>query len=273
VNTKPERGGVVVTVVESCAERRYALETFAWLESQPQQSGFDGLKVVTLNGNGQHSLPPRTETYLASGAANGSRNTELFAAACQLRDAGYGQGDAERELIPRHLASGSSEREALATIQSAYSRPAREPIAEPRQTARQQVEQLVSRFGQPATERERPTMAQISAAVTACAHLNAVEWAAERQRLKVLCGDGLKIADLDRLYREAKRELERAAFAAAPATERYLTADGCMVFEKQSERGMSRRTVAGWIGRVLERTSRIDDDGQVRAPGQIGTEP
>jgi hypothetical protein len=199
-NTKPERGGVMVTVVESHPERCYPLETFAWLESQPQQTSFDKLKVVTLNGNGHHPLPSRTETYLASGAANGSRNTELFAAACQLRDAGYSQSDTERELIPRHLAGGSSEREALATIKSAYTRPARDPIAEPRHNAHQQVEQLVSRFGQTETERERPTMEQISAAVTACAHLNAVEWAAERQRLKVLCGDGLKIADLDRLY-------------------------------------------------------------------------
>jgi hypothetical protein len=263
VNTKPERGGVVVGVVESHPERRYPLDTFAWLESRPQQTSFDKLKVVTLNGNGHHPLPPRTESYLASGAANGNRNTELFAAACQLRDAGYSQSDAERDLIPRHLASGSSEREALATIRSAYSRPARDPIPEPRQTARQQVEQLVSRFGQPETDRERPTIEQISNAVTACAHLNPVEWAAERQRLKVLCGDGLKIADLDRLYREAKRELDRAAFAAAPATERYLIADGYMVFEKQTERGTSRQTVAGWTGRVLERTSRMDDDGQV----------
>ncbi len=261
VNTKPERGGVVVTVVECYAERRYPLDAFAWLECQPHQSSFDGLKVAPLNGH--HPLPSRTETYLASGAANGSRSTELFAAACQLRDAGYSQADVERELIPRHLASGSSEREALATIQSAFSRPARDPISAPREQARQQVEQLVSRFGQSETEREHPTMEQISAAVTACAHLNPVEWAAERQRLKMLCGDGLKIADLDRLYREAKRELDRAAFAAAPAMEQYLITDGCMVFEKQTERGTSRQTVAGWVGRALERTSRMDDDGQV----------
>lgn len=263
VNTKPERDGVMVTVVECHPERRYPLGTFAWLESQPTQPHFDGLKVVTLNGNGQHPLPPRTESYLASGAADGSRNTELFAAACQLRDAGYSQSDTERELVPRHLASGSTEREALATIKSAYNRPARDPIPQPRQIARQRVEQLINRFGQPETERERPTMEQISAAVTACAHLNAVEWAAERQRLKAVCGDGLKIADLDRLYREAKRELDRTTFAAAPVTEQYLITDGCMVFEKQTERGTSRQTVAGWVGQVLERTSRMDDDGQV----------
>jgi hypothetical protein len=263
INTKPKRDNAPVQVVDWQAERRYPLDTFAWLEHQPRTEKIGGVNVITLNGNGQYPLPPRTESYLASGATDGNRNTELFAAACQLRDAGYSQSDAERELIPRHLASGSSEREALATIQSAYSRPPRDPIAEPRQNARQQVEQLVSRFGRPETERERPTMGQISAAVTACAHLNAVEWAAERQRLKAVCGDGLKIADLDRLYKEAKRELDRSAFAAAPATERYLTADGCMMFEKQTERGTNRQTIAGWVGRVLERTSRVDDDGQV----------
>lgn len=139
VNTKPERKGVMISAVESHPERRYSLDMFAWLESQPQQTRFDGLKVVTLNGNGHHPLPLRTETYLTSGAANGTRNTELFAAACQLRDAGYSQADAERELIPRHLASGSSEREALATVASAYSRPERDPILVPREQARQQV--------------------------------------------------------------------------------------------------------------------------------------
>ncbi len=216
---------------------------------------------ITLNTNGQHPLPPRTEQYLASGATEGNRNAELFSAACQLRDAGYSQSEAEHDLIPRHVADGSSEREALATIQSAYSRSPRDPISEPRETARQQVEQLVSSFGQ--TERDRSNMDQISAAVTACAPLNAVEWAAERQRLKVLCGDGLKLADLDRLYRQAKRALDRAAFAAVPAAEAYLMVDGSMVFEKQTERGTSRQTIAGWVGRVLERTSRMDDDGQV----------
>jgi hypothetical protein len=114
------------------------------------------------------------------------------------------------------------------------------------------VDGLINRFGQPETERERPTMDQISAAVQACAALNAVEWAAERQRLKAVCGERLKIADLERINA-----------AAAPAAERYLIADRGMVFEKQTERGTSCQTVAGWVGRVLERTSRLDDDGQV----------
>ena len=142
VNTKPERGGVVVTLVELHPDRRYPLSDFAWLESQPQVERIGSLNVVTLNGNGHHPLPKRTEDYLASGATEGSRNTELFAAACQLRDAGHSQSDAEAQLVPRYVADGCSEREALATIRSAYSRPPRDPIPSPRD----QVEQLVSRY-------------------------------------------------------------------------------------------------------------------------------
>jgi len=268
VNTKPERGGVVVTVVESYAVRRYTLETFAWLESQSHQPSFDGLKVVTLNGNGHHPLPPRTETYLVSGAADGSRNTELFAAACQLRDAGYSQPDAERELIPRHLASGSSEREALATIQSAFSRPARDPIAKltesitvPREQARQQVSQLVSQFTVE-QKAERPTTEQIVAAVEACIHLNPVEWAEERQRLKAVCGDGLKIGDIDRLYKEKKRASFQQREQEYLDTESYLMRDGKIIYRKETYRGTLEKTVVDWAAAALYQTCQVDDDGK-----------
>ncbi|PJF24026.1 MAG: hypothetical protein CUN53_19915, partial [Phototrophicales bacterium] len=89
LNTKPERGGVIVTLVELHPDRRYPLSDFAWLESQPQVERIGSLNVVTLNENGHHPLPKRTEDYLASGATEGNRNTELFQAACQLRDAGH----------------------------------------------------------------------------------------------------------------------------------------------------------------------------------------
>ncbi|NUO16962.1 MAG: hypothetical protein HUU03_11040 [Planctomycetaceae bacterium] len=250
VNTKPERGGVVVSVVESHPERRYALATFAWLESEPDQSNFDGLKVVTLNGNGQHPLPPRTEIYLASGAADGSRNTELFAAACQLRDADYSQSDAERKLISRHLADGSNEREALATIQSTYSSLGRDPIPAPREQARQQVSQLVSQFTVE-QKAERPTTEQIVAAVEACIHLNPVEWVGEQQRLKAVCGDGLKIGDIDRLYKEKKRELERQRQQEYVDTESYVLLDGKMIYRKESYRGTHEKTVADWSATAL----------------------
>lgn len=261
VNTKSERGGVMVTVVESYPERRYPLDTFDWLESQPNQLSFDGLKIGTLNGNGQHPLPPRTESYLASGATQGTRNNELFAAACQMRDAGYRQSDAERELIPRHLANGSSEREALATIKSAYSQPARDSIAEPRQQAREIIDHLVSQY-EVEHRAERPTTAQIVAAVEACIHLNPVEWTEERQRLKAVCGDGLKIGDIDRLYKEKKRASFQQREQAYLDTESYLLHDGKIIYRKETYRGTLEKTVVDWTATALYQTCQIDDDGK-----------
>lgn len=207
INTKPERNNALVKVIAWHPERRYSLSSFEWLEVKPKpQNGYT--PVFSTNGNGQHPLPPRTEQYLASGAYDGNRNAELFAAACQMRDAGYSQSNAERELLARHVADGngnenpaSREKEARATIASAYSQPAREPIASPKQHARQVVQQLVGQY-QVEQKPERPTTAQIVEAVEACVHLNPIEWAEERQHLKALTGDGLKISDIDRLYKQ-----------------------------------------------------------------------
>ncbi len=71
-------------------------------------------------------LPRRTLEYLERGAPEGSRNSELFEAACQLRDAGIDQGEAEPQLVARALADGLGEDEARSTIRSAFSRTARE---------------------------------------------------------------------------------------------------------------------------------------------------
>jgi hypothetical protein len=259
LNTKPERGGVIVTLVELYPDRRYPLSDFSWLESQPQIERIGSPSAMTLNGNGQHALPKRTEDYLVSGAAEGNRNTELFQAACQLRDAGYSQSQAEAELVPRHVADGCSEREALATLRSAFSRPAREPIA----TAPDPVAQLLSRFRRQVDVHERPDAAQIAETVRACAGMDAVEWAQARQQIRALCADGLRIADLDRLYREAHRQHLRATAPQRPETERYVERDGSMVFERETERGVTRQIIANWTGRVLEWRVQVDDDGQL----------
>jgi hypothetical protein len=261
INTKPKRDNAPVRVVDWQPDRRYPLTSFAWLESQPHTEKIGGVNVITLNGNGQHPLPPRTETYLASGAVNGSRNTEMFAAACQLRDAGYSQSDAEHELIPRHLASGSSEREALATIRSAYSQPARDPIAKPRQQAREIIDHLVSQY-EVEHRPERPTTAQIVAAVEACIHLNPVEWAEERQRLKAVCGDGLKINDIDRLYKEKKRASFQQREQEYLDTESYLLRDGKIIYRKETYRGTLEKTVVDWTATALYQTCQVDDDGK-----------
>jgi hypothetical protein len=259
LNTKPERGGVIVTLVELHPDRRYPLSDFAWLESQPQVERIGSVNVVTLNGNGQHPLPKRTEDYLVSGATEGSRNTELFQAACQLRDAGHSQSDAEGQLVPRYVADGCSEKEAQATIRSAYSRPPRDPIPSPRN----QVEQLVSRYSHHNEVQERPSAAQIAETVRACAGMNPVEWAETRQRLKSVCGDGVKMADLDRLYKEARRQRERTPETATGSGDGYSEINGGMVYAKQTERGMTRQVVAEWTGRVLESVTHVDDDGQI----------
>ena len=134
INTKPDRDGAAVQIKDWHPDRRYLLGCFDWLEVQPRPKveRIGNLNVVTLNGNAP--LPPRTESYLSSGATNGNRNHELFAAACQLRDVGYSQSDAERELVSRYVADGngsensaSREKEARATIASAFSQPPREP--------------------------------------------------------------------------------------------------------------------------------------------------
>jgi RecA-family ATPase len=75
-------------------------------------------------------LPRRTLDYLERGAPEGSRNAELFDAACQFRDAGLPTGEAESQLVARALADGLSESEALHTIRSAYGREPREAAGE-----------------------------------------------------------------------------------------------------------------------------------------------
>ena len=71
-------------------------------------------------------LPKATREYLQGGADVGSRDNALFAAACQFRDSGYGQAEAEAALIDRAVKDGFSEAYAKRKIDSAYSRPARE---------------------------------------------------------------------------------------------------------------------------------------------------
>ena len=155
----------------------------------------------------------------------------------------------------------------MAAVSAKRWRPSRVPTAARRVSrstrqsaaAHERVAQLVGSYA-PDQRQERPTAEQIAEVVRACAHLNAVEWAEERQRLKSVCGEGLRLVDLDRLYREARRDLERQSL---PSEDRYLVVDGCIVYEKVTERGVSRQKITDWTAQVVERSSRIDDDGQV----------
>ncbi|MEQ8673768.1 MAG: hypothetical protein RLP44_29945 [Aggregatilineales bacterium] len=268
INTKPERLNARVQIIEWHPERRYSLSNFEWLEVKPKpQNGY--MSTFSTNGNGQHPLPPRTEQYLASGAVDGSRNAELFAAACQLRDAGHSQSDAERELVARHVADGngsenpaSREKEAKATIASAFKQPPREPIQSRRQVADAQVNRLVDRYDMRQKSVERPSTAEIIEAVEACALLNAVEWAEQREKFKALTGDGLRISDIDRLYKEKKREQQQAFRAELLDTEEYLEMNGHMVYRRHTHRGVNERVIANWTGRILERLSKLNDDNE-----------
>jgi hypothetical protein len=257
INTKPDRDSARVAFVDWHPDRRYQLSQFDWLSIEPHPNNQQVM-------NGHHALPPRTEQYLMSGAINGNRNAELFAAACQMRDAGYSQSDTERELIPRHVADATGgesmaarEKEAQATIVSAYSQPPREPIPSAREHAQFVIKQLV---GEQKTE--RPSIQQIVEAVEACVHLNAVEWAEERQRLKALCHDGLKISDMDRLYHEKKRELERQRQQSYVDREGYVLIDGKIIYRKETYRGTFEKTVADWSATALHQTCQVDDDGK-----------
>ena len=65
-------------------------------------------------------LPKSLREYLAAGAEQGDRNNALFAAACQFRDCGYAQADAEISLLKRGIADGLPASEILKAIASAY---------------------------------------------------------------------------------------------------------------------------------------------------------
>jgi RecA-family ATPase len=90
------------------------------------------------NAQSQLQLPDRTLGYMQNGASEGSRNEETFFAAQQMRDAGLSEQAAVVQLVPQAKASGISESEALRAIQSAYSRPPREPIGRGTQYSRPQ---------------------------------------------------------------------------------------------------------------------------------------
>lgn len=74
------------------------------------------------------ALPKRTLDYLEHGAPEGTRNAELFDAACQFRDAGIAVADTEAQLIARAVADGLGEAEARTAIRSAFAHAPRQPV-------------------------------------------------------------------------------------------------------------------------------------------------
>ena len=72
-------------------------------------------------------LAPATKAAMQNGAAEGTRNTTLFAIVCQLRDGGMAMADAENEAEAWGINNGLTQRECLSVVKSAYARPARDP--------------------------------------------------------------------------------------------------------------------------------------------------
>jgi hypothetical protein len=193
----------------------------------------------------------------------------LFAAACQMRDAGYTQAEAEQQLIGRYVVDGSGheseagrEREARTTIASAYREPPRDPIPAPKAAAHEQIDRLVSRYRREVAEPDVPAAEQIRKAIQLCADLDALEWAEARKRLKTICGDTFRAEDLNRMYQQARREKERSQPEVFPVSPQYIEINGSILFEKLTERGTVRQTVAEWTGCVTEWITRVNDDGE-----------
>ncbi len=272
VNTKPERNGALVRIVDLDAALRYPLSAFDWLITSPRPSSHIKQSPTSAE-SGRGKLPRATVSYLEQGAVNGTRNRALFKAACQFRDAGYSQTEAETQLVARYVADGSGETgrelEAQATIASAYKQSPRDPLASKAETpntpttAHEQVNTLVTHYAVSDAQPVHPNPEQLSAAIRACADLDPIAWAAERKRIKAACGEDFRLADLDRMYKRAQKEARQAAInTGTPASERYFVEDGCLVYERHTERGKSRQVVASWSGRILEWVTGVDDDGQ-----------
>lgn len=67
-------------------------------------------------------LARRTLVFLHSGAAEGHRNGELFAAACDMSGCGYSVSEIENELVPVAVRCGLDQQEATAAVRSACSK-------------------------------------------------------------------------------------------------------------------------------------------------------
>jgi RecA-family ATPase len=84
---------------------------------------------AATTGDVHSNLPKATRDYLANGAPQGQRDNMRFAAACQVRDCGLAQAEAETLLIPRAVSDGLEESYARKKVSSAYKKPPRDPAA------------------------------------------------------------------------------------------------------------------------------------------------
>ena len=64
----------------------------------------------------------------------------------------------------------------------------------------------------------------------------------------------VRAEDLNGIYKQARRELERSQQPEMSNAPRYIETEGGMIFEKSTERGTTRQTVAEWTGRRMDNT-------------------
>jgi hypothetical protein len=81
-------------------------------------------------------MPRSVRIYLSTSIEEGARNHELLHASCQMRDEGFSLDETLRILTGKAIADGLSEEESVKTIESAFSRLAREAPQKPSEASR-----------------------------------------------------------------------------------------------------------------------------------------
>jgi hypothetical protein len=117
LNTKPMRHWSECRLVDILpwVHPLSAFERYAELGAPPPAP-----PLPSLPDGARLALPGWVQRYLQEGRPEGRRNRTLFGAAIEYRANGFSQAEAERDLIPRGLADGLTEREIRTTIRSAF---------------------------------------------------------------------------------------------------------------------------------------------------------
>jgi hypothetical protein len=116
INTKPERHGARCQIIDAL-ECQYQLADFADYRAYARPVRRDPVTPATAPPD---RLPHYLRWFLTTAPPTGQRNARLNWTAWKMRIDGFSLIDAEAYLLPRALACGLSEREALATIRSPY---------------------------------------------------------------------------------------------------------------------------------------------------------
>jgi len=124
INTKNGHAAGVVTIRDAW----YDLGEFPVADAREPRAD------ASPSGKTPENISRRTLLFMRNGAPDGTRNAELFAAACDLAGCGYQLSDIERELVPAAERCGLDRREAETAIRSACSKmriPARPAAVDP----------------------------------------------------------------------------------------------------------------------------------------------